>query len=133
VQNLIYALIQVVHNFGATAIIGLSVYSIWNVSGGAALSRASFTAAAWALQGLSGALFGMVTYYYYGHLPDIHGVAVAALFVKMVCAVLGFALAVFYAKWGFGWSAGKCRFVWVCSFTLGSVALSSAAFLRWFS
>lgn len=131
-QNLIYALIQVVHNFGATAIIGLSAYGIGHVRGSPRWI-ALFTAVAWALQALSGALFGMVTYHYYGHLPDIHGVAVAALLIKMICALLGFALAASYAKWGSGWSASKCCFTWVSSLALGSVALSSAAFLRWFS
>lgn len=132
-QNLIYALIQVIHNFGATAIIGISAYSIWHARGSPGFSIASFMAAVWALQAFSGVLFGMVTYNYYGHLPDIHGVAVAALFIKMICALLGFVLTASYAKWGSGWSASKCRFIWVASLTLGSVALSSAAFLRWFS
>ncbi len=131
-QNLIYALIQVAHNFGAAAIVGIGVYETW-------LDRdpdrrlALFLAAVWALQASSGAMFGIATYYYDGQLPDIHGVAIDALLIKIICAALGFVLAVAYAKWGSGWSARKCRFIWAASFALGTVALSAAAFLRWFS
>ena len=128
-QNLIYALIQVIHNFGAAAIVGMGAYETWLVRGSPDPRLASLLAIVWVLQASSGALFGIVTYYYDGQLPDIHGVAVDALLIKMICAVLGFVLAVSYAKWGSGWS----RFIWGTSFALGAVALSSAAFLRWFS
>ncbi|MGO8955172.1 MAG: hypothetical protein ACLQF2_17855 [Rhodomicrobium sp.] len=90
-------------------------------------------AVVWALQASSGALFGIVTYYYEHQLPDIHGVAVDALLVKIFCAILGFVLAVSYVKWSSRWSAQKCRLIWAASFALGAVALGSAAFLRWFS
>jgi len=133
VQNLIYALIQVTHNFGAAAIVGIGVYETWLVRGSPERRLAWLLAIVWALQASSGALFGIVTYYYDGQLPDIHGVAVDALVIKIICAVLGFVLAVSYAKWGSGWSAQKCRLIWGASFALGAVALSAAAFLRWFS
>lgn len=132
-QNLIYALIQVIHNFGAAAIVGMGAYETWLVRGSPDRRLASLLAIVWALQAFSGALFGIVTYYYDHQLPDIHGVAVDALLVKIICAILGFVLAVSYAKWGSGWSAQKNRFFWSASFALGAAALSSAAFLRWFS
>lgn len=132
-QNLLYALIQVIHNFGAAAIVGMGVYETWLVRGSLERRLASLLAVVWALQASSGALFGIVTYYYDGQLPDIHGVAVDALVIKIICAVAGFVLAVFYGKWGSSWSAQKCRFFWGASFALGAVALSAAAFLRWFS
>ncbi len=132
-QNLIYALIQVLHNFGAVAIVGIGAYGIWFVRGSLKPGAALFLAVLWALQASSGALFGLATYHYSLHLPDIHGVAVDALFVKVICAIFGFALAVYYAKRSSRWSIKKCRFVWGTSFALGAIALSSAAFLRWFS
>ena len=132
-QNLIYALIQVIHNFGAVAIVGMGAYETWLVRGSPKRRLASLLAIVWALQASSGAFFGIVTYYYDGQLPDIHGVAVDALLLKIICAVVGFVLAVSYAKWGSGWSAQKCRLIWGASFALGAVALSAAAFLRWFS
>ncbi len=124
-QNLIYALIQVAHNFGATAIVGLAAYSAWGVSGRPQRRRSLLLAALWALQALSGALFGAVTYLYDHQLPDIHGVAVDALVIKMGCAVLGFFLALHAAKTGHP--------LWGLSFLLGLTALSAAGFLRWFS
>jgi hypothetical protein len=133
VQNLIYALIQVIHNFGAAAIVGMGAYEAWLVRGSPGRRVASLLAIVWALQASSGAFFGIVTYYYDGQLPDIHGVAVDALVIKVICAAAGFALAVSYAKWGSGWSAKTSRFIWGASFALGAVALSAAAFLRWFS
>jgi hypothetical protein len=133
VQNLIYALIQVVHNFGAATIVGMGAYETWLVRGRPEHGLASVLALVWALQASSGAFFGIVTYYYDGQLPDIHGVAVDALLLKIICVAAGFVLAVSYAKWGSGWSDHGCRFVWGASFALGAVALGSAAFLRWFS
>lgn len=124
-QNLFYALIQVVHNFGATAIVAVGAYGFWCVRDRAARGMALLLAALWALQALTGALFGSVTYLYDHHLPDIHGIAVNALLIKMACAALGFALAVYAAKTN--------RPFWGSSFLLGATALGSAAFLRWFS
>jgi hypothetical protein len=133
VQNLIYALVQAVHNFGAVAIVSVGAYETWLVRGSPERGLACLVAFIWALQAVSGAIFGIVTYYYDHQLPDIHGVAVDALVIKIICAVLGFVLAVTYAKWGSGWGALKCRLFWGASFALGAIALTSAAFLRWFS
>ncbi len=124
-QNLIYALIQVGHNFGATAIVAVAAYGAWCVGGRRARRTALLLAALWALQAFTGALFGTATYLFDHHLPDIHGVAVKALFIKMGCAVLGLALALYSAKSG--------RPLWGFSLLLGLTALGSAAFLRWFS
>ena len=43
----------------------------------------------WAAQAASGGAFGGVSWLYYGRFPDIHGIAVAALLIKMVCAAAG--------------------------------------------
>ncbi len=124
-QNLLYALIQAAHNFGAVAIVAVGAYGFWCVRGRAVRGMALLLAALWALQALTGALFGSVTYFYDRHLPDIHGIAVNALLIKIVCVVLGFVLAVYAVKTN--------RPFWGSSFLLGATALGSAAFLRWFS
>ncbi len=90
-------------------------------------------ALAWAVQAASGALFGITTYYFERNLPDIHGIAVDALLVKIICDVAGFILAVVYLKYHSGWSADKQSFALRILLVLGVVALSSAAFLRWYS
>jgi hypothetical protein len=135
VQNLIYALIQVIHNFGAVTVVGTAASALWLVRGNAAVQHrlALLLAMAWAVQAASGSLFGITTFYFEGHLPDIHGIAVDALLVKIICALVGFIAAVTYVKLHSGWAPNKQLLVWRLSFAIGVVALGSAAFLRWFS
>ncbi len=134
-QNFIYALVQVIHNFGAVTVAGTAASAIWLAQGNAGLRHrlSLLMALAWAVQAASGALFGITTYYFERNLPDIHGIAVDALVVKIVCALTGFSLAVVYLKSHSGWSADKQLLAWRISLVLGVVALSSAAFLRWYS
>ena len=134
-QNLTYALIQVIHNFGAVTVVGTAASALWLVRGNAAVQHrlALLTAMVWAVQAATGALFGASTFYYEGHLPDIHGIAVDALLIKIGCASTGFVLAVAYVKWNSEWAVTKQLLAWRASLTLGAIALSSAAFLRWFS
>ncbi len=134
-QNLIYALIQVIHNFGAVTVVGTAASALWLVRGNAAVQHrlALLLAMAWAVQAASGSLFGITTFYFEGHLPDIHGIAVDALLIKIICALVGFIVAVTYVKLHSGWAPNKQLLVWRLSFAIGVVALGSAAFLRWFS
>ena len=134
-RNLAYALVQVVHNFGAATVIGTAVASLWFVRDNIAIQGklALVMAVAWAVQLLSGAAFGATSYYYAGHFPDIHGVAIAALGIKLVCASAGFLLAASYVKWGSVWPARGRFYTWCALTALAVTALSSAAFLRWFS
>ncbi len=135
-QDLAYALTQVAHNLGAVS-----------VTGGAAAARglklaapqgtqrrlAGLVLGGWAVQGLSGACFGAVSYLSYGHFPDIHGVAVAALMLKMVCAAAGFLVALLYLWREAAWPAPARQRVWSTQLALALTALTAAAFLRWFS
>ena len=134
-QNLIYALIQVIHNFGAATVVGSAASALWLVRGNAAVQHrlALLAAVAWAVQAASGALFGISTFFFEGHLPDIGGIAVDALLVKIICAVAGFILAVTYVRSDSGWARDKQLLVWRVLLATGIVALCSAAFLRWFS
>lgn len=134
-QSLIYALIQVVHNFGAVAVLGIAVRGMWLARHGLPIQSrmAILMAVAWAIQVAGGVAFGATSLYFYGHLPDIHGVAVDALFIKIGCAASGFLIAAAYAMLGPKACFRKPFAVWVLSFLLGSVALGAAAFLRWFS
>ena len=134
-QNFTYALIQVFHNFGAVTVVGTAASALWLVRGDAAVQHrlGLLTAMVWAVQIASGMLFGISTFYFEGHLPDIHGIAVAALLIKIGCALAGFILAVAYVKWNAGWTVTKQLFAWRALLMLGALALGSAAFLRWFS
>jgi hypothetical protein len=83
-ENLDYTLVQVVHNFGAAAIVGGSVFALYPATQVVAVQRklAWLVGAGWAIQALSGMGFAAVSYYFYGKLPDIHGIALAALLNK---------------------------------------------------
>jgi hypothetical protein len=130
-QNLAYAVTQIAHNFGAVTVVGGAVSALVWRDAAAQRRLAWMVLAGWLVQALSGATFGAISYYYYSKFPDLHGIAVVALRVKMGCAALGFSLA--------GWQLiGKPtetvrRNVWVVLCCLGVLALTSAALLRWFS
>ncbi len=134
-QNLAYALVQLAHNFGAVAVTGGAVAGwitqrsdspqpvalVWMVLGG------------WAAQAASGAGFGLISLTSYGQFPDLHGVAVVALVIKLTCATAALIVSVLLLKFSSAWSAGRRRHVWGGLVGLAATALSAAAFLRWFS
>ncbi len=134
-QNFVYALIQILHNFGAVAIVGIPAVALFLMRDDMAGRHrlAIFAISAWAIQAISGALFGLSTFYFEHHLPDIHGIAVDALIIKMICAVSGIILAVMYVRRDAQLHKASAIFVWCTLLALGVVALCSAAFLRWFS
>ncbi|MEP6588233.1 MAG: hypothetical protein ABJA84_05710 [Polaromonas sp.] len=134
-QNLSYAAIQVVHNFGAVAVVGSAVFGVWAGPGLASMRKPLSWAMllGWAAQAASGAAFGGVSWLYYGHFPDIHGIAVAALLIKIACAAAGFVLVAAYLYRGMGWSERAQQTTWRALTTLAATALTAAAFLRWLS
>lgn len=134
-QNLAYALIQLAHNFGAVTVTGGAVAAL-ACSGADAVRQRRLVwliLAGWLLQAASGAGFGAVSYAYYGQFPDIHGIAVVALAIKMVCAVSGGALAAAYLIFAGDAARQRGRAMLIGLATFAVIALSAAAFLRWFS
>lgn len=132
-QNLAYSVVQVAHNFGAVAATGGSLAALALHDPDVRKRLAQIALGGWGVQALSGAAFGATSYHFYHAFPDIAGLALAALFVKMVCVLLGLALLATYLARGGGWSAGTTNTVWGASSALAVTALSAAAFLRWFS
>ncbi|MBZ0095957.1 MAG: hypothetical protein K8H75_11400 [Sulfuricella sp.] len=134
IQNLGYALTQVVHNFSAAAVVGGAVASLW-LAPRPELERslAWLVCLGWAAQIASGSAFGAISFYYYGKFPDIGGLAIAALAIKVACAVSGFSLAAFYLQRSASWAAALRRRIWLMLAGLSATALTAAAFLRWFS
>ena len=134
-QNLAYALIQLVHNFGAVAIVGGAAAARWLVRDAPATQRrlAWLVLAGWLAQSASGAGFGAVSYLFYGQVPDIHAIARVALMVKLACAAGGILLAAAYLRLAADWLPERRGTVWNTLLLLGVTALASAAFLRWFA
>src|SRR5690606_5984814 len=89
--------------------------------------------AGWIIQIASGVAFGAASYLSYGRLPDIHGIAVAALLIKIGCAITGVALTAIYLKREPDWADTQRGRSWTALALLAATALTAAAFLRWFS
>lgn len=134
-QNLSYTAIQVVHNFGAVAVAGSAIYALGLGSRLAEMRKplAWTMLVGWVAQAVSGGAFGGVSWLYYGRFPDIHGLAVAALLIKMACAAGGSILVASYLYRGIGWSEHAQQTTWRALAALAATALTAAAFLRWFS
>jgi len=134
IQNLGYALTQVVHNFGASAVVGGAIASLW-LAPRPELDRslAWLVCLGWAAQVASGAAFGAISFYYYGKFPDIGGLAIAALAIKVACAASGFSLAALYLLRAARLTPAARRRIWHMLAGLSATALTAAAFLRWFS
>lgn len=134
-QNLSYAGVQVAHNFGAVAVAGGPALLLLAGASQFSLQRriARLVVGGWLLQILSGIGFGVVSYTGYGSLPDIHGIAIAALFIKVLCALAGLVTALVLLGHAPAWGEQRCLQIWKLLLGLGGTALTAAAFLRWFS
>jgi hypothetical protein len=138
-QNLVYSAIQVVHNFGAVATVGGSIAAML-APPEARRKIAWLVLAGWTIQAVSGPSFGMASYYFDEKFPDIGGIAITALTIKIVCVALGFTLvaAYFCPCERYLASCTNClerlrSLVWPASTLLAVTALTAAAFLRWFA
>jgi hypothetical protein len=131
-QNLWYALAQVAHNFGAVAVVAVPLHVLFGKVHGRSKAAIAITLAAWLVQFGSGAMFGLISLYYYGMLPDIHGTAVAALAIKVSSAALSVALCVVMLR-QVSRQQQASHLQWSSLATTGLLALTAAAVLRWFS
>lgn len=135
-QDLAYALNQVVHNFGAVSVTAGAAggrWAAWSVAGPVHRRMAWLALVGWVAQSASGAGFGVISYAGYGQLPDIHGIALAALSLKIACAAFGFGLSALYLAREGNWSQTQRQGAWTALLVCAAVALAAAAFLRWFS
>ncbi|HSJ80268.1 MAG TPA: hypothetical protein VK910_03560 [Thiobacillus sp.] len=133
-ENLAYALTQVVHNFGAVAVLGGAVFVLWPASRlQDGRKFAWLILVAWGAQIISGGLFGVTSLYYYGETPDLSPIALTALGVKVAAAMTGFLLAAAYLNRGKRWGIVGVKRSFQGLAALGATALTAAAFLRWFS
>jgi len=134
-ENLVYALVQLVHNFGAVAVTAapFAAFSPARLAPESRRGLARLVAAAWLVQIASGIAFGATSLHYYGVLPDLSRVARAALIVKVSCALAGTALVTLLFARGARWTEAAHGRAWRALAALGATALAGAAVLRWFS
>lgn len=131
-QNLTYASTQVAHNFGAVIVVAAPLHLLFARLGNQR-RLLWLVLAGWIVQIASGVLFGAVSFYYYGQLPDIHGLAITALILKLLCAGAAVALIIAAFRSGATWSTLRITWMWRGLAALGIIAITAAAFLRWFS
>lgn len=129
-DNALYALAQIVHNFGAVAVVGLPLAALRFGATGDMLRRIYWLAlAGWLAQIASGVGFGLVSYFVVEELPQISGLALAALLTKIACAAIAVPLLLVML-----FRPLKAERMALASLAgLGALALFSAAILRWFS
>jgi len=133
-ENLAYSLTQVVHNFGAVGVLGGALFALWPAPRlEAGRTFAWLILVAWGAQIASGGVFGLTSLYYYGEAPDLSSIALAALAVKVAAAITGLVLATLYLFRGKAWSRVSVMRTFRILAALAAVALTAAAFLRWFS
>jgi hypothetical protein len=133
IQNLAYAVVQVAHNFGAVAAVGGTLAAMKFRGVDTRRKLAWLVLAGLATQAASGAAFGAVSYFFYHRFPDIAGIAIVALAIKIFCVSIGFLLMATYLFRGDNWTVAKMNRMWIAASALTVTALSAAAFLRWFS
>lgn len=133
-QDISYALVQVAHNFGAIAVVSSALFALQRGARTSLQRKCAWVAAlGWATQASSGMGFGAISYHYYAKFPDIHGLALGALYFKMFCATCALAVLAWYLLKGKSDTPVCHRCVWQGLLALGASALTAAAFLRWFS
>ncbi len=135
--ELVYALVQAAHNLGAVAVVASPVLALglrgrYGV-GGMEHRLAWSLLAAWSLQAASGAGFAAASYGLKGQLPEVTGVALVALVVKLAATVGGLGVGTFLVRTRpAGGSSAAGRAAWIAGLGLALVALLAAAPLRWY-
>ena len=135
--ELVYALVQAVHNLGAVAVVASPAVALGLRGRGEHVEinerrLAWVLLAAWGLQAASGAGFAAASYGLKGELPEVTGVALAALAIKLAATACGFTLgaALLRAR---RLASGRPRAVaWGLALGLAVAALLAAAPLRWY-
>ena len=132
--ELVYTLVQALHNLGAVAVVASPAMALGFRDRSGALDRRLAWAllCAWGLQAASGAGFAAASYGLKGALPEVTGVALASLVVKLTATAGGFALAAGLLAVR-RLAAPRPRAVaWSVCLGLAVAALLAAAPLRWY-
>ena len=132
IENYLYATAQLIHNFGAVAVTALPLIAlIFSLDPVKLQAAYKLIIVAWVAQSVSGAGFGLISYFVVGSLPELHFFAFSSLILKITCAAS--AITLVGAKLLGLRTVLRDRSLLIILSTLGSTALASAAVLRWFS
>src|SRR2546428_2787020 len=131
--SLVYTGVQILHNFGAVAVVGSPAVAWWFARDNPAAQcrLAWLLVIGWAAQGASGAGFGMTSYFLKGQLPEISGVALIALVAKIACVTCGFAVGILYLNMASRWSVGTRLKVWQGMLALAGTEPTTGALFCW--
>ena len=135
--ELVYTLVQAVHNLGAVAVVASPAVALGLRGRGERAESnerrlAWILLAAWGLQAASGAGFAAASYGLKGALPEVEGVALAALVIKMAATASGVTLGAALLRVR-RLAGGRPRAVaWGLALGLAVAALLAAAPLRWY-
>ena len=133
-ENLIYTRVQIMHNFGAVALIGSSAAAL-SLSRQNQIVRSKLAwlmLLGWLAQGASGVGFALTSYTMKGALPEVTGIALGALVLKVGCTFIGTVLKEFYLATRLRWSAAREHKMWQLMLLMTVSAITTAAFLRWY-
>ena len=132
-ENLVYALVQLMHNFGAATVVAVPVLAMFLASRGTTLAQNGLLLAVlvgWSVQIASGLGFAATSWHFHGELPEVESVALWALLIKITCSVT----ALLFIAYGWSRTSSKrnAKPLWTVLLTVAAVALAAAAFLRWY-
>jgi len=131
-SDLPYALVQVAHNLGAAAVVAPAAAGRWLAREAAARRRLAWlSTGAWASMGATGAGFATVSWLGKGALPEVEGIALWALLLKVACTLLGLGAGMTLLRRRDVGERARAR-LWGASLAAGVAALLGAAFLRWY-
>ena len=132
--ELVYTLVQAAHNLGAVAVVASPAAALGLRGRGGPLERrlAWTLLFAWGLQAASGAAFAATSYGFKGELPEVTGVALSSLVVKMAATAGGFLLAAVLLGSRRLSSPRPRALAWTICLGLALAALLAAAPLRWY-
>lgn len=133
-NELVYTCVQALHNLGAVAVVASPALALALPAGSGSRERrlAWVLLLAWGLQAASGAGFAAASYGLKGELPEVAGVALGALGVKMAATTGALVLAA-GLLWLRRFREPRSRvFAWSACLGLAIAALLAAAPLRWY-
>lgn|SRR5262249_3580094 len=132
-ENLTYTIVQILHNFGAVTVFGSPIAGWWLERKNLAVHRLTLLALlGWMAQGATGIGFALTSYTFKGAIPEVTGIALGALLIKVFSTFTGFVAAILIFRKGRQWKSQSRVRIWQSMLFLAFSAMTAAGFLRWY-